>query len=381
MQYVDFGKTGYKASRFGMGCMRFPKRKTDDGREVIDEQEAIKMIRYAIDNGVNYFDTAYAYPGSEAILGKALKDGYREKVKIATKLPVWEVNSYADYRRLLDEELERLQVEYIDIYILHNLTQPHWDSVKKYGGIRFIDEALKEGKIKYKGFSFHGNMDLFKEIIDASDWDMCQIQLNILDVNHQVGIEGLKYAASKGLPVVVMEPLRGGTLVQSVPDKVKKVWDKYPVKRSSAEWCFRWLYNMPEVTVILSGVSSMEQLKEDIEIFNKAQSNVMTEEELELVEEVRDIYNSIVNVGCTSCKYCIPCPEGVEIPEIFKMYNDLARLKQTNHSRAIYNGMLVEAGKGADKCIECGSCETKCPQGIPIVEKLKDAHSALKKDN
>ncbi|MGI6777008.1 MAG: aldo/keto reductase [Acetivibrionales bacterium] len=378
MQYINFGQTGLKVSRFGMGCMRFPKIKSGNGEEVIDEQEVIKMVRYAIDNGVNYFDTAYTYAGSELVLGKALKDGYREKAIIATKLPVWKAKNYKDYEKLLDEELQRLQVDCIDIYLLHNLTQTYWESVKELDGIRFINEAKKQGKIRYKGFSIHGDFELFKEIIDANDWDMCQIQLNILDIKHQVGLEGLRYAASKGLPVVIMEPLRGGTLVQGIPEQVKSIWNKAKVKRSPAEWCFRWLYNIPEVTVILSGVSSMEQLRENIRIFENAQANVMSSEETELIDEVRNIYESMANVRCTGCKYCMPCPEGVEIPEIFKLYNDMKTLNQSGHCSTLYEYMILDSGKGADRCVECGSCETQCPQEIKIIQKLKEAHLALK---
>jgi predicted aldo/keto reductase-like oxidoreductase len=378
VQNVKFGKTDLMVSRFGMGCMRFPKTKAVDGSEIIDEKETIKMIRYAVDNGVNYFDTAYTYPGSEVVLGKALKDIDRNKVIIASKLPVWKVQSYQDCFRFLDEELKSLQTDYIDVYLLHNLTQSYWDMVKDFEGIKFLNKALEQGKIRYIGFSFHDHFKLFKEIVDSNDWDMCQIQLNILDEDYQAGIKGLKYAASKGLPVVIMEPLKGGKLVQYIPDKVRRIWNESGGKRTPAEWCFRWLYNMPEVTVVLSGVSDMKQLKENIEIFQKAQENVMNREEIELIERVKNAYKSLAGVGCTGCNYCMPCPEGVNIPQIFDLYNESKIMEQIENSRNGYKNMMSEENNDASKCIECGNCEAQCPQNIPIIGKLKEIHEFLR---
>ena len=284
MHYVEFGKLGFKVSRFGMGCMRLPMEEGYSDDSQVDEDEAIKMIRYAIDNGVTYIDTAYGYHGgrSEVIVGKALKKGYRDKTKIATKLPVWHAKTYEDFERLLDEQLSRLKVDYVDFYLLHALNEKQWHRVRKLGVLDFLDEAIKKGKIRYPGFSFHDELPVFKDIIDSYDWCMCQIQLNILDEHYQAGVEGLKYAGSRGIPVVIMEPLRGGRLAQNLSEEVIDIWNSYPIKRSAVEWAFRWIYNFPEVTTILSGVSTMDQLKENIEIFKNAEPNVMTDEELSL---------------------------------------------------------------------------------------------------
>lgn len=378
MQYVDFGKQGLKVSRFGMGCMRFTRTKNDKGEDVIDEKLAISLIRHAIDMGVNYFDTAYCYDGSEEILGKALKDGYREKVVIATKFPAWEPETYEDCRKYLEIELKRLQTDYIDIYLVHNLNQLNYDRMKKLDVTRFFDELIHEGKIRYKGFSYHGDPDLFKEVVDSYDWDVCLIQLNFLDQYHQAGVEGLKYAASKGLSVNIMEPLRGGFLANNAPEEVKKLLDDYPDRRSLVEWAFRWLYNMPEVAVVLSGINTMEQLEDNIRIFEHSPSNVMEREELDLIEKIKNAYSNKAAVGCTGCRYCMPCPSRVVIPDIFKIYNDIPMYGELKWAKNMYNLVATEAGKDAGNCIECGKCTTLCPQGIDIVSTLKEAHNILK---
>ncbi len=381
MEYRKFGNLGFEVSTFGMGCMRLPLEAQPDGTKdytKIDEQEAIKMIRYAIDNGVNYLDTAYPYHGgnSELLVAKALKDGYRDKVKIATKLPVWLAKTYDDFEKLLDEQLGKLEVDCIDFYLLHALSKDRWEEIKKLGVLDFLDKAVESGKIKYPGFSFHDELPVFKDIIDSYDWKMCQIQLNILDQNYQAGVEGMQYAASKGIPVVIMEPLKGGRLAHNVPDDVKKLWDQADTKRSPVEWAFRWLYNFPEITVILSGVSTMEQLKDNIEIFSKAAPNSMDEKELELVRKVKDLYDSKIKVGCTSCNYCMPCPSGVNIPGIFSLYNDYSIYGGLEESKNRYKEFIKE-NKDASNCVECGQCESECPQHISIIEKLKEAHEVL----
>ncbi len=381
MQYRKFGDLGFEVSVFGVGCMRLPVMEKPDGSKdysAIDEEEAIKMIRYAIDHGVNYFDTAYTYHGgnSEVVLGKALKDGYREKVKIATKLPLWQAESYEDFEKILDEQLKRLQVDTIDFYLLHALSKERWEKAKNLKVLDFLDKAVEAGKIRYPGFSFHDELDVFKEIIDSYDWKMCQIQLNILDMHYQAGVEGLKYAGSKGIPVVIMEPLRGGKLASNIPDDIQDMWNSAKIKRSPVEWAFRWLYNFPEVTVILSGVSTMEQLKENIEIFDKAVPNSMTDEELELVVKVKELYESKTKVNCTRCNYCMPCPSGVSIPEIFSLYNDASMFETVEEYANRYKNLIKEE-KDASKCIECGNCEAECPQNINIIEKLKEANEAL----
>jgi len=380
MQYRRLEKLGIECSVFGVGCMRLPLIANPDGStssENIDEAEAIKMIRYAIDNGVNYIDTAYGYHGgnSEYLVGKALKDGYREKVKLATKLPVWYAKTYEDFDRLLNEQLTKLQVEYLDFYLLHALNKSSWERVRDLGVLEWLDKAKASGRIRYAAFSFHDEHEVFIDIIDSYDWDMCQIQLNFLDTEYQAGVAGLKYAGSKGIPVVIMEPLRGGKLA-AASDDILDLWNQAEEKRSPVEWAFRWLYNFPEVAVILSGVSTMEQLQDNLRIFEVAPANCMTQEELELVEKVKALYESKTKVTCTACEYCLPCPNGVSIPEVFRIYND-ASIFGLNDGHIKHYQKLIDESKDASMCIECGNCESVCPQHIDIIDKLKEAHEAL----
>lgn len=379
MQYVTLKDKSKPISRFGMGCMRLPQIKKDDGTEAIDEQESIRMIRHAIENGVNYFDTAYSYAGSEQVLGKALLDGYRQKVSIATKCPIWDVNKGEDYQKFLDEQLERLKVDYIDIYLIHCLDRAFWEKMKATDGIKCLQELKRSGKIGQFGFSFHADNQLFVEVIDAHDWDICMIQLNILDDNHQAGVSGLKYAASKGIPVVIMEPLKGGLLGSNIPKEVNTLLNLYEEKRSLLEWAFRWLYHHEEATVILSGVSSMEQLEDNLRIFNEAKPNVMSDNDMALMRQIKDIYAAKVKVACTGCGYCMPCPAGVNIPEIFKVYNDSSLSSWTEFGKTFYSLVAVNSGKDASNCIECRQCESQCPQNIEIVDMLKEAHSIMSK--
>lgn len=381
MQYRKFEKLGFECSAFGVGCMRLPLQVNPDGTkssENIDEQEAIKMIRHAIDNGVNYIDTAYGYHGgnSERLVGKALKDGYRDKVKLATKLPVWLANSYEDFDRLLNEQLEKLQTDHVDFYLLHALHKESWEKVRDMGVLGFLDKAVEDGRIKHPGFSFHDELPVFKDIIDSYDWKMCQIQLNMLDDNYQAGVEGMKYAGSKGIPVVVMEPLRGGKLA-AVSQDIKDIWNESEVKRTPVEWAFRWLYNFPEVAVILSGVSTMEQLEDNLRIFGSAAANCMTEQEMSLVKKVKAVYDSKIKVGCTGCEYCLPCPNGVSIPEIFSLYNESSIFGGKEGYQKRYKKLAMD-DKDATKCIECGNCESACPQSLQIIEQLKEANEVLR---
>ena len=381
MEYRKFGNLGFEVSTFGIGCMRLPLEVQADGTtdpSKIDEEEAIKMIRHAIDNGVNYLDTAYFYHegNSELIVAKALKDGYRDRVKIATKLPVWLAKTYEDFEKLLDEQLAKLEVEYIDFYLLHALSKNRWEEIKQLGVLDFLDKAVASGKIKYPGFSFHDELSVFKDIIDSYNWKMCQIQLNILDENYQAGVEGMRYAASKGIPVVIMEPLKGGRLAHSIPQDVKDQWAQSEVKRSPVEWAFRWLYNFPEITVILSGVSTMEQLNDNIDIFSKAAPNSMDCKELELVKKVKELYESKIKVGCTSCNYCMPCPSGVDIPGVFGLYNNYSIYGGLSEFKDKYQDFIKD-NKDASQCVECGQCEPECPQHISIIDKLKEAHEVL----
>lgn len=376
MHKVEFGNLGFEISRFGMGCMRLPM--LDGDKPQVDDNEAIRMIRYAIDNGVNYIDTAYGYHEgrSEVIVGDALRKGYRDKTKVATKLPVWHAKKYEDFERLLDEQLRRLKTDYVDFYLLHALNETQWHRVKKLGVLDFLDDAIKKGKILYPGFSFHDELPVFKEIVDSYDWDMCQIQLNILDEHYQAGVEGLKYAGERNIPVVIMEPLRGGRLAQNLSEEVIDIWNDFPIERSPVEWAFRWLYNFPEVTTILSGVSTMEQLKDNIEIFKDAKPNIMTDDELAHVKRVQEYYKQKIKVGCTACDYCMPCPSGVAIPRIFGMYNDASIYDDFAHYKKAYKS-LIEKDEDASHCIECGECESACPQHIDIIEKLQEAHAIL----
>ncbi len=382
MQYVNFGKTGLNVSRFGIGCMRLPlkqnfSRQTDDSG--IDEDEAIKMIRYGIDNGVNYYDTAYVYHGgnSEVILGKAVKGYDRQKLYVADKLPQWMVRQKGDFDRLLDEQLKRLDMSYIDFYLVHSLDGASWEKMRKFDIREHLDKIKADKRVRYAGFSFHGDADAFKSIIDSYDWDMCQIQLNYMDQNEQAGVEGLKYAAKRGVPVVIMEPLRGGRLAQNLPPGVVKVIDEAKIKRTPVEWAFRWLADLPEVAVVLSGVSTMEQLVENIEIFDKTYPHSMTAEDQDTINKMMDAFRQRIYVGCTKCNYCMPCPQNVDIPTIFDYYNDMGMYDSYNQCRSFYRYELAKNGRDASKCIECSQCEDKCPQKIPIMQKLKDAHKAL----
>lgn len=364
MEYKEYGKTGMKVSRFGLGCMRFPS----------EESEAIEMVRYAIDNGVNYLDTAYMYENSEVITGKALKDGYRHKTYLATKSPIWHITKHEDFETRLDEELTRLGTDYIDVYLLHNLNPENWEVVKKYDGFTFLDKMIQKGKIRHKAFSLHNSLSAFKEIADSFDWEMAQIQLNILDVNNQAGLEGLHYAADKGMAVVIMEPLRGGYILNNIPEQALEAIKAYPEQRSFVEWCFRWLYNMPDVATILSGTKNLEQLKDNLRIFENSASGVMSEKDLALIDGIREAFEAQKSIGCTGCSYCMPCPSGVNIPEVFRLYNSHQRMKAHWVDKGTYNGILVPSGGGADQCVSCGLCQQQCPQSLEIPELLKKVH-------
>ncbi|WP_066498136.1 aldo/keto reductase [Abyssisolibacter fermentans] len=380
MQYRKFGKLDFEVSTLGFGCMRLPVLDGESGERNIniDEKESIRMIRYAIDNGVNYFDTAYLYNKgkSEIILGKALKDGYREKVKVATKIPIWLAKTHDDLYKILDEELERLDVEYIDMYLLHMLSHMNWEMVEKLKVFDFLDNAKKSGKIKHVGFSFHDGFHLFKEIINSYDWEFCYIQFNYLDENYQAGIKGLKYAYDKGLAVVIMEPLRGGSLVKIIPEDVKKIWNQSDVKRSPAEWGFRWVCNHPEVATVLSGMSNMNQLEENITTFSNALAGSLTNKELETINKVKKVYKQNIKVNCTQCNYCMPCPEGVYIRGIFNFYNNAALFNKKQEAIEFYSRMK-KMGKDYSRCVGCRKCEKICPQHLPITELLKEAHNAF----
>lgn len=381
MQYREFGKLGFRVSTFGLGCMRLPLELQPDGTRdpsKIHEEEAVELIRYAIDHGVNYIDTAYPYHGgnSELVVGKALQDGYREKVKLATKLPVWQTNTYEDFENVLDEQLAKLGVDCIDFYLLHALNKGTWDKIKELGVLDFLDKAVAAGKIRYPSFSFHDELPVFKEIIDAYDWSMCQIQLNILDEHYQAGVEGMHYAADRGIPVVIMEPLKGGSLARRIPDDIDMIWKESESGRSAIDWAFRWLGNFPQIATILSGVNDLEQLKDNLGIFDTIHPDSLSSAELERVARVKEAYRSKIMVGCTRCGYCVPCPAGVAIPDVFSQYNNAFMFNALDDSRRIYQHM-TRGNKDASRCVECGSCEEACPQNIPIIEKLAEADREL----
>lgn len=369
MQYRQFGKLNVPVSALGFGLMRLPVIDNDNNK--IDEAEAIKMIRYAIDNGVNYIDTAWPYHGgnSEIVAGKALKDGYREKTFLATKLPTWLINEKEDMDKYLNEQLKKLQTDHIDFYLLHALDKNKWENMKKVDALSWAEKKKQEGKIRYIGFSFHDEYPVFQEIVDYYDkWDFCQIQYNYMDIDVQAGEKGLKYAASKGLGVVIMEPIRGGRLANP-PKAVQDIWDTAKVKRTPAEWALQWLWNQPEVSVVLSGMSTFEQLKENIESAKRSGINTLTKEELEIVSKVRNKYKELSPIACTGCNYCMPCPNGVNIPRNFELYNEAHMYNTYEANRRDYENL---GDAKASSCIECGTCESVCPQHLTIIDYLKE---------
>ncbi|MEG0773459.1 aldo/keto reductase [Clostridium sp.] len=378
MQYRKFGQCDFTVSTLGFGSMRFPVIDNDSSK--INEEEAISMIRHAVDNGVNYIDTAYPYHSgnSEILVGKALQDGYRKKVRLATKSPVWLIKEYADFEKYLNEQLTKLQTNYIDFYLLHALNKERFESLKNNNVFKFLDEAIVSGKIKYAGFSFHDEEDVFYEIANSYPWTFCQIQLNYMDVEYQAGLRGLKYAAEKGMAVVIMEPLKGGKLAGTPPTEVKELFEGYDSNRTPAHWALKWLYNFPEVTTVLSGMSTMEQLKENLIIASQCTENSMNNEELEIMNKAKNAYLTLTKVNCTGCNYCQPCPFEVDIPRNFEIYNEGHIFNTLENSTHVYNNLMPK-NKTAANCVECGKCEDECPQNLPIRKLLKDVHNSLSK--
>jgi hypothetical protein len=373
MLYRKMKKTGDELSILGFGCMRLPQKR---GR--IDEKRATRQIRFAIDQGVNYLDTAVPYHmgASEPFLGRALTDGYREKIKLATKLPPGSVKTREEMDRVLNGQLDRLKTDRIDYYLLHGLNGESWKKMKQLGACEFLDKAKSHGRICYAGFSFHGDIDAFKDIVDAYDWEFCQIQYNYLDENNQAGTEGLKYAASKGLGVIIMEPLRGGNLAGKVPPAVQAIWDNAEIKRSPAEWGLRWIWNHPEVTVVLSGMNREDHIEENLRIAGEAYPESLSDKELQLLSRVVDTYQGLMKAGCTGCRYCMPCPSGVDIPTCFEYYNSSHVFGDKYVAKAMYlirlGGVGGATASHASLCQECGECEEKCPQNLPIPDLLQD---------
>jgi uncharacterized protein len=375
MQYRKMEKTDGKLSVLGFGCMRLPV--LPDGH--VDVPETTTMIRYAVDHGMNYVDTAYPYHmgESEAAVGMALQDGYRERVQLATKLPPWLVKSREDMDRILAEQLKKLQTDHIDYYLIHALDRNSWPAMKALGVTKFLDAAKADGRIGHAGFSFHDDEALFEQIVDSYAWDFCQIQYSFMDEAYQAGTQGLKYASSKGLGVVVMEPLRGGSLTKTIPE-IERIWSESEKKRSPAAWALHWVWDHPEVTVVLSGMSAMGQVEENVAVADSAEAGAMTPQDLELVGRVRETYRRRMKVSCTACKYCMPCPNGVNIPGCFEQYNNASMYEAMENARFFYNySVFLGANGRASRCVECGECMEKCPQQIPIPDVLKDVEALL----
>lgn len=379
MQYRTCGKLDWESSVLGFGILRLPVIDGDPGK--INEPEATRMVRYAIDHGVNYVDTAYTYHDghSEAFLGRALQDGYRERVRLATKLPCWLVERSEDFDRYLNEQLERLQTDHVDFYLLHSLKENTWRKMRDLNVFRWAERAIADGRIHHLGFSFHDRYELFEEIVDAYDgWTLCLILYNYMDEEFQAGTRGLKYAADKGLAVAVMEPIRGGGLAQNVPPSIQALWNTASHKRTQADWALQWVWNHSEVSVALSGMSTMEQVKQNIASANQSSPGTLTEEELALITQVRDKYRELFPIRCSKCEYCLPCPNGVNIPHIFELYNQAIAFNEYQATRWRYGWLRDKEEPRADSCIQCGQCLELCPQQIEIHEWLAKAHELLK---
>ncbi|MCR5638662.1 MAG: aldo/keto reductase [Lachnospiraceae bacterium] len=375
MQYRK-DKKGNDLSILGYGCMRFSKK----GNQ-IDIEKTEKEIMAAYKAGVNYYDTAYIYPGSEAALGEILeRNKIREKVNIATKLPQYLINNGKGLDKYFSEELSRLRTTYVDYYLMHHLTDVEmWEKLKRVGILDWIKQKKEAGEIRNIGFSYHGNTENFITILNDYDWDFCQVQYNYLDEVTQAGVKGVKAAAQKGIPVVIMEPLRGGKLVNMLPEKAKKLFAENQHGWSPAEWAFRWLYNQPEITVVLSGMNSLQMVEENIKTASEMKAGDFTEEDFELLEKVKQAIKEKEKVGCTGCRYCMPCPKGVDIPGIFACYNTMyIESKREGRFQFAQTVGLTKEPAFATQCIECGKCEQHCPQNIPIREKLKEADKALR---
>lgn len=371
MQYRTMPSGRDRLSALGFGAMRLPLKD-----KKIDEERAARLIRLAIDAGVNYIDTAMPYHNgeSESFLGRALGDGYREKVFLATKLPPWSVQTRGDMDRLLATQLAKLQTDYIDYYLLHSLTRQSWERMRDAGVIEFLEEAKADGRVRHIGFSFHDTTEAFREIVDAHSWDFCQIQYNILDECYQAGTAGLEYAAARGLGVIIMEPLRGGHLARDPPDEVHAIEAEAAVSRSPAEWALRWVWNHPEVTVVLSGMNDEMQVMENIRTAEDALPGSLSDDELSMMGRVRDVYRARMLVDCTGCGYCMPCPFGVDIPGCFGHYNNYGLFGKDPafHYYIGQMGGIMDKESYAGLCRRCGRCVQKCPQHLPIPDLLQE---------
>jgi len=367
MQYRPFGKTGWQVSALGIGTMRLP---VFDELKHINEQLAIQVIRRLIDGGVNYLDTAWDYHegNSEILVGKALKDGYRQKVKLVTKLPVWLVQKPEDFDRLLNTQLQKLDVDQVDLYLLHALNESTWTKCHSFGVLDWLQRAQADGRIGWIGFSFHDEYPIFQQIVDAWDgWDMCQIQYNYLDEETQAGTRGLLYAASKGMAISIMEPLRGGSLVNP-PESLRRLWDSASSRRTPAEWAFQWLWNKPEVSVVLSGMNTLEQVEENLFSADRSGVGHLTPAEEELIARVAQLHPQ-PPIPCTRCHYCMPCPSDVNIPVNLNLYNRFVLSGDRAAAQAEYRAQPAE--RRASACAHCQNCELLCPQKIAVSEWME----------
>ncbi|QEE16907.1 aldo/keto reductase [Promethearchaeum syntrophicum] len=379
MKYRKMGSLDWEVSALGFGAMRLPMLKEGD-TEKVDVQEAIRIIRYGIDNGINYVDTAWPYHGgeSEKIVGQALKDGYREKVKLVSKLPMWEVNKAEDFDIFLSKQLEKLQTDHLDIYLFHGLTKNRFKKLKNLNLIEKMEQAREKGLIHHIGFSFHDTREVFKEIIDFYHWDMAQIQHNYIDIEYQASIEGLQYAANKGIAVVIMEPIKGGKLANPTPG-VTEILEKSAIKRSPVDWALQFLWNKKEVSVVLSGMGSYQMVKENVKSASNSGIGLLTPSEKETLKQLAVAFRKVLKIPCTTCGYCLPCPNGVNIPGSLGYINELAWGRKRKELETWYNFMAKTEEElkerpnegNASFCIKCGECLEKCPQSIDIPTELE----------
>lgn len=375
MNYRKIPNSKDKLSILGFGCMRFPI--FENGK--IDEEKAKEMILFGVENGINYIDTAWGYHNgeSEPLVGKIVEENnLRDKVYLATKLPSYLVQKKGDLEYFFNEQLKRLRTDRIDYYLIHTLNVKNWKNVVDAGIFDFMDKVKKEGKVRHIGFSFHDEFPLFKTIVDSYNWDFCMIQYNYLDIEYQAGKAGLDYAYSKGMGVFVMEPLRGGALVNNISTEIMNEWENSSKKYTPAQWGLRWVWNHENVTLLLSGMSNYEQVKENLETASSIKSPILNDDDLERVRRVRELYKKKIKVNCTRCNYCMPCRYGIDIPGAFNYYNNSSMFSDITKFKKQYSIFVKEEAR-ASKCRKCGRCEPKCPQGIKIMTELKNAEECL----
>ncbi len=380
MLYRQLGKTGIELSNLGFGCMRLPV--IDHRPEKINYPEGIKLLHHAIDKGVNFVDTAYFYHAavfgqkgeSEPFVGEALSGGWRKKVYLATKMPLFYLKQKEQMETFLKEQLERLKTDYLDFYLLHGLNGETWERMKALGVREFLDKKIAEGKIRFPAFSFHGQAEDFKKICDEYDWTYGQIQYNYMDVNFQAGYNGLKYASDKGIGIVVMEPLKGGKLTQKIPEEMMSVFETFPVKMNPAEWALRFVWNESGVSSVLSGMNSMEQVEENLRTAEEGVAGSLTKDDLLIFDKLRKSLSSKIKADCTECRYCMPCSSGVDIPDVLAALNNASIWNESNPWITGYVSIKGKAGK----CTDCKDCEGICPQGLPVSSLMKEALALFK---